>query len=536
MKKLSAALLLYLGLACAALAQSVSWPPPSGTIAFLCVYNTSPPTLTNGQVGFAQCDSTGKIITSGGGGGGGLSVIDQTTWTQGTSPFTPSGGVFNDTATLSSGQQGTYRLTTKRGQIVDIDASGNQLHTDLTSPIADCGATPCTNKIGTVGINTWAGGVLGAMANYGTSPGAVLVPGVNAFITNTVPVTGTFWQATQPVSIASLTPVAPAAATATQGNLLGCQYNSTNQAFTNGQQGSVGCDQRGGLSVQDGQAIASVSVTSATTLFTVADTSGYGSISVQVTSAGTTCTITYEASEDGTTFTPISGHAVGSSPGVTTSTAIGLFIFPVSAKQFRARVSTYTSGTVTVQSTLRKDAPTAFSITAAGTVVTTGANNDGNGVGASGTPIMVEGRTTNKNAVTTGQYVRPIATSIGVAINKPYQVPELDWTYVAAAGGITNTTTAVTMVAAAGAGIRNYLTGIQLSNSTLGAASEIAIRDGAAGTVLWRGFANTAASDPTMITFPSPIRGTANTLMEFVTLTASVTGALYVNAQGYQAP
>lgn len=33
-------------------------------------------------------------------------------------------------------------------------------------------------------ITTWAAGTLGAMANYGTSPGAVLVPGVNAFITN----------------------------------------------------------------------------------------------------------------------------------------------------------------------------------------------------------------------------------------------------------------------------------------------------------------------------------------------------------------
>ena len=49
-------------------------------------------------------------------------------------------------------------------------------------------------------VNNWAGDVLGAMANYGTSPGAVLVPGVNAYVTNTVPVTGTFWQATQPVS------------------------------------------------------------------------------------------------------------------------------------------------------------------------------------------------------------------------------------------------------------------------------------------------------------------------------------------------
>jgi hypothetical protein len=40
-------------------------------------------------------------------------------------------------------------------------------------------------------ITNWGGGALGAMANYGTSPGTVLVPGVNAFVTNTVTVTGT---------------------------------------------------------------------------------------------------------------------------------------------------------------------------------------------------------------------------------------------------------------------------------------------------------------------------------------------------------
>lgn len=38
--------------------------------------------------------------------------------------------------------------------------------------------------IGGVGVPSWGGGTLGAMANYGTSPGAVLVPGVNAFMTN----------------------------------------------------------------------------------------------------------------------------------------------------------------------------------------------------------------------------------------------------------------------------------------------------------------------------------------------------------------
>lgn len=35
-------------------------------------------------------------------------------------------------------------------------------------------------------VNTWASGTLGAMATYGTSPGAVNVPGVNAFVTNTL--------------------------------------------------------------------------------------------------------------------------------------------------------------------------------------------------------------------------------------------------------------------------------------------------------------------------------------------------------------
>lgn len=38
--------------------------------------------------------------------------------------------------------------------------------------------------------NTWAGGTLGAMATYGTSPGAVLVPGVNAYVTNTIAAVG----------------------------------------------------------------------------------------------------------------------------------------------------------------------------------------------------------------------------------------------------------------------------------------------------------------------------------------------------------
>ena len=119
----------------------------------------------------------------------------------------------------------------------------------------------------------------------------------------------------------------------------------------------------------------------------------------------------------------------------------------------------------------------------------------------------------------------------------PWSIPELTWQYIAASGGIINTTTAVTLVAAAGAGVRNYITRISFHTNGTNAAGEIAIRDGAAGTVIWRGFMSAnQANNFEPLTFEPPIKGTANTLMEFVTLTAGGAGsALYVNAQGFQA-
>lgn len=110
------------------------------------------------------------------------------------------------------------------------------------------------------------------------------------------------------------------------------------------------------------------------------------------------------------------------------------------------------------------------------------------------------------------------------------------WNYAAATGGIVNTTTAVTIKAAAGASVRNFLTTLTIAHDTLGAATEIAVRDGAGGTVLWRGRLQTAATDSAggsgAISFDPPLKGTANTLMEVVTLTA-VTGGVYVSATGY---
>jgi hypothetical protein len=100
-----------------------------------------------------------------------------------------------------------------------------------------------------------------------------------------------------------------------------------------------------------------------------------------------------------------------------------------------------------------------------------------------------------------------------------------------------NTTTAVTIKAAAGAGFRNYITDIQIMAEALGTATEIAIRDGAGGTVLWRQKIGTGGLAQGMaVNFQSPLQGSVNTLLEVVTLTASGTGAVYFNAQGFVDP
>lgn len=109
------------------------------------------------------------------------------------------------------------------------------------------------------------------------------------------------------------------------------------------------------------------------------------------------------------------------------------------------------------------------------------------------------------------------------------------WGYAPPVGGIDNSSAGVTVKTAAGAGLRNYLTSVQVSHATLGATTELVIRDGAAGTVIWRIGLETAAMAPVEVIFPIPLKGTANTLLEVATV-AAVTGDVLVNAQGYAAP
>lgn len=101
-----------------------------------------------------------------------------------------------------------------------------------------------------------------------------------------------------------------------------------------------------------------------TTLFT-ADTTGYRTISLEVTTAGTGTLITYQGSDDlgacssATYRYSVNGYNTATTTATaspasqaSSSTAIGL-MFPVTTRCFRAQITAYGSGSPTVQGYLR---------------------------------------------------------------------------------------------------------------------------------------------------------------------------------------
>jgi len=277
----------------------------------------------------------------------------------------------------------------------------------------------------------------------------------------------------------------------------------------------------------DGLAV-SGTATSAAVLFTTSMLN-YESITVQVTSAGSSCTITYETSDDGVSNWVSTSGLVASNNGQnllsTTSAATGMFQFARKGLYFRARVLTYGSGTVTVIGTLSKVPVAQFS-----GIYTYGTGTEGGVAITNITPVGVEARTSSKTSVSNAQFVRPISTVDGRQITRLNSIPENEWQYAAASGGIVDKTDNV-LVAAAGANIKNYLTGLSVANANA-TASEIVIKDGAS-TVIWRMYL--AANAPIQsIKFATPLQSSTNTSLTVACITTGT--QTYINAQGYKAP
>jgi hypothetical protein len=102
------------------------------------------------------------------------------------------GGAFNTTQpTVTTGQTVDAQFSARGAMLV---ATGVDTFTVAVSGTVTVAGTVTANQGGapwSQNLTQWNSVALGSPSNYGTSPGAVSVPGVNAFVTNTVTVSGT---------------------------------------------------------------------------------------------------------------------------------------------------------------------------------------------------------------------------------------------------------------------------------------------------------------------------------------------------------
>lgn len=300
-------------------------------------------------------------------------------------------------------------------------------------------------------------------------------------------------------------------------------------------------------------------ILSTTSGATAIDANGFRSAMIQVISTATGGTFIFEGSNDNVNFQTIpvyNQNILTGTPIVAAITATASqfgYILPLNFRYIRLRIATtITGGSIQAFTKLMQTpfTPAVIQVAQAtsgnlnanigsGTItsLTTLANGQtAHSAASTGSPVRVGGRvnTTLDTTLVQGDASDLMQTSAGQVIQKPFGSAENDWQYAAAASGIVNTTTAVTIKAAGAASIRNFITGITIMAEALGAATELVIRDGAAGTVIFRTKIPAAGLPTTNIKFQTPLKGTAATLLEVATLTASVTGAVYFNAQGYQ--
>jgi hypothetical protein len=150
----------------------------------------------------------------------------------------------------------------------------------------------------------------------------------------------------------------------------------------------------------------------------------------------------------------------------------------------------------------------------------------------SGAPIKVGGRARSSEitAVASDDRVDFVADLAGKQIVLPYANPE---NFVS--GAITSAmtgTTSTSLLAAPGAGLRNYITTIIVSNSHATVGTDVIIQDGSGGTTLMT-IPAAAVYGGAVITLPTPLRQpTANTALYCANVTTG--SSTKVSVVGYK--
>lgn len=293
------------------------------------------------------------------------------------------------------------------------------------------------------------------------------------------------------------------------------------------------------------------------------DANGYRTIAIEVVPTGTVSSgvVTFEASNDQVNYVPLSmfdANAPTTAPVTTISPATGVIRYMVGNTLFRyvrARISTVIGGGGSLQAFARLSqtalagpvsgtvivgsgtVTTVTTVTTVSTLTTLANGQTAHSAASTGSPVRIGGRvnTAVDTTLVAGDASDLFMTTSGAAVNKPYAAPEVDWQVTSGAAAFTATGSTV-LKAAGAAGVRNYLTALQVCNTSTTLSVIVTILDGAA--VIWATQlppnATTLPVTPTVIDFPTPLRGTAATAMNIQFAAATV--AAFYNVQGYQAP
>jgi len=300
-------------------------------------------------------------------------------------------------------------------------------------------------------------------------------------VTGSVAVTGTFWQATQPVSASSL-PLPSGAATAALQTQPGVDI--------------------GDVTINNASGAAAVNIQDGGNSITI---DGTVAVSGSVAVTGTFWQATQPVSGTITAVTSITNALPAGTNNIGDVDVLSLPALPAGTNNI---------GDVDV-------------LTLPG-IVGAAAHD----AAISGAPIRIGGRavSTDFTAVGAGDAVDFISTLLGKQVTYPYALPAKTWSYAAASGGIVNTT-AITAQSAGGAGTYQYISSFDVVNKHATVGTEVIIRD-STPTVLWRGYCMPGGFGYTK-TYTTPLRCADNKAVEAVCVDTGA--AVYVNISGFLA-
>ena len=258
------------------------------------------------------------------------------------------------------------------------------------------------------------------------------------------------------------------------------------------------------------------------------DTIGFNSVVVQL--QGTfTGTISFQVSNDTTTWAAVAGWATtGAAAPVTTATAVGQWVFPCAGRYFRVQVTTGGSGAPVAVVTLKSFAAWSPQSTPTMNIGAIGASTlAAEDSAATTVPMLVGGivRTALPAAtVVAGDAVRATFSRSGQLVFKQFAPGDLD--FVVNTTVTTATQTAIR--AAQGANICQSVTQITFQN-TNATATTLTIQDASATLIAISVPASMTLAQ--QLTFPTPLRGSANAALNY---TAGTTGAsVLLNVTGF---